>query len=83
MDVAGIVSGNLRFPFWKFLIACWLGKTVQTLIMAYAGAWGWEAVISRHWDTRAMWTAGTAIVAVLVVLALALFLERWSWRRGR
>ena len=83
IDVVGIVAGNLRFPVWKFLIACWLGKTVQYLGMAYMGAWGWDSVISQQWDTRALSCAGVAVAAVLLLLLLALVLERWTWRQGR
>jgi len=84
MDVIGIISGNLRFPLWKFFIACWLGKTIQSAAMAYAGAWwGWEAFVSQRWDTKAMWTGGLAGLGILVLLLLALALENWMWNRGR
>ena len=83
VDVVGIAAGALRYPVWKFLLACFLGKAILYSGMAYAGAWGWETVINQHWDTRAMRLCGVAIVAVLAVLLLALFLERWTWRRGR
>lgn len=45
-DLAGIAAGALRYPLWKFLIACWLGRTVLYIAIAFAGAWGWEAVLS-------------------------------------
>lgn len=83
VDVVGIAAGALRYPVWKFLLVCFLGKAILYSGMAYAGAWGWEIVINQHWDTRAMRLCGVAIVAVLAVLLLALFLERWTWRRGR
>ncbi len=44
-DLAGIAAGALRFPFWKFLVACWLGRTILYIIIALAGAWGWEALL--------------------------------------
>jgi len=44
-DPLGIVAGILRFPLWKFFIACWLGKTIQNIIIAYAGLYGWELVL--------------------------------------
>jgi len=44
-DPLGIVAGILRFPFWKFFIACWLGKTVQNIIVAYAGLYGWKLLL--------------------------------------
>ena len=44
-DLAGIAAGVLRFPFWRFLLVCWLGRTILYIVFAFAGAWGWEAVI--------------------------------------
>ena len=44
-DLAGIAAGVLRFPFWKFLLLCWLGRTLLYIGVALAGAWGWEAVL--------------------------------------
>ena len=44
-DLAGIAAGVLRLPFWKFFIACWLGRSVLYIFIALAGAWGWEAVL--------------------------------------
>ena len=37
-DLAGIAAGMLRFPFWRFLLACFLGKTTKGIIFALAGA---------------------------------------------
>jgi len=44
-DLVGIAAGILRFPFWKFFILCWLGRTILYIGVALAGAWGWEAVL--------------------------------------
>ncbi|MFC2025126.1 YqaA family protein [Chloroflexota bacterium] len=44
-DLAGIAAGVLRFPFWKFFLVCWLGRTLLYVAVALAGAWGWEAVL--------------------------------------
>lgn len=38
IDLAGIAAGMLRYGYFKFLLACWLGKTIKTLIFAWAGA---------------------------------------------
>jgi uncharacterized membrane protein YdjX (TVP38/TMEM64 family) len=46
-DLAGIAAGVLRYPLWKFLIACWLGRTVLYIAMAFAGAWGWGIVMGH------------------------------------
>jgi membrane protein YqaA with SNARE-associated domain len=45
-DLAGIAAGALRFPPWKFFIACWLGRTILYLGIAWAGAIGLEWVIN-------------------------------------
>ena len=42
IDIIGIVAGTLRFPLWKFLLACFLGKALLYTGMAFAGAWGWD-----------------------------------------
>ncbi len=83
VDLVGIAAGALRYPVWKFLLVCFLGKAILYTGMAYAGAWGWEWAINQQWDTRAMRYCGVAVVVVLAVLLLALFLERWTWRRRR
>jgi len=44
-DLAGIAAGVLRFPVWKFFIACWLGRTILYIGIAWAGALGWEALL--------------------------------------
>ncbi len=44
-DLAGIAAGVLRFPFWKFFLLCWLGRTMLYIVIALLGAWGWEAVL--------------------------------------
>lgn len=43
-DVAGIAAGTLRYPVWRFLLFCWLGKTIKTVIVAHAGAYSLEIV---------------------------------------
>jgi len=45
-DLAGIAAGVIRFPLWKFFIACWLGRTILYLIIAWGGAMGWEALLN-------------------------------------
>jgi len=44
-DLVGIAAGVLRFRFWKFLLFCWLGRTVLYIIIALFGAWGWEVIL--------------------------------------
>jgi membrane protein YqaA with SNARE-associated domain len=37
-DLAGIAAGTLRYPVWRFLLFCWLGKTLKTVLVAWAGS---------------------------------------------
>ncbi len=36
-DVAGATAGALRFPLWKFLLACFVGKAVRYILVAWLG----------------------------------------------
>jgi uncharacterized membrane protein YdjX (TVP38/TMEM64 family) len=42
-DLAGMASGTLKLPLWKFLLACAIGKIIKMLMFAYAGYYsiGW------------------------------------------
>jgi len=44
-DLVGIAAGVLRFPIWKFWLACWLGRTLNYVSFVLASALGWEAVL--------------------------------------
>ncbi len=37
-DLAGIAAGTLGYPVWRFLLFCWLGKTIKSTLVAWAGA---------------------------------------------
>ncbi|GAG00060.1 unnamed protein product, partial [marine sediment metagenome] len=39
-DLVGIAAGALRFPLWKFYLACLAGRSISYGFMAMAGA-GW------------------------------------------
>jgi membrane protein YqaA with SNARE-associated domain len=43
-DLAGIAAGALHYPVWRFLLFCFLGKTVKGLVLAFAGAQSLEWV---------------------------------------
>ncbi len=44
-DLAGLAAGVLRVPLWKFVLACWLGRTLNYVIFVSASALGWEALL--------------------------------------
>ena len=37
-DIAGVAAGALRYTWWRFLLVSWLGKTIQGVLIAYAGS---------------------------------------------
>ncbi len=37
-DLAGIAAGTLGYPLWRFLLIAWVGKTIKTSIVAWAGS---------------------------------------------
>jgi membrane protein YqaA with SNARE-associated domain len=43
-DLAGIAAGTLRYPLWRFLLICWTGKTIKTILVAWAGAQSLEII---------------------------------------
>jgi len=45
-DLAGMAAGALRLPFWKFLLACWLGRTILYIGIAWLAVPWWEAILS-------------------------------------
>jgi membrane protein YqaA with SNARE-associated domain len=38
-DLAGIAAGVLHYPLHRFLLFCWLGKSIKTVVFALAGAY--------------------------------------------
>jgi len=36
-DMAGMMAGALKYPLWKFLLVCWLGKAIKFTVVAFAG----------------------------------------------
>ncbi|MEE8372342.1 MAG: VTT domain-containing protein [Dehalococcoidia bacterium] len=43
-DLAGAVAGILKFPLWRFLVICFLGKTLMNIGVASLGGWGFTWV---------------------------------------
>ncbi|MFC1904560.1 VTT domain-containing protein [Chloroflexota bacterium] len=44
-DLVGLAAGALRFPLWKFVLVCWLGRTLLYVVIIVLVALGWEAVL--------------------------------------
>ncbi len=44
-DLVGLAAGALRFPLWKFILICWLGRTLLYVVFVVLAALGWEAML--------------------------------------
>jgi membrane protein YqaA with SNARE-associated domain len=44
-DVAGMAAGVLRFPVWKFLLSCAVGKVIKNILFALGGYYGIGALL--------------------------------------
>ena len=43
-DVVGIIAGAMRMPWWRFFLACWAGRTISYVTVAYLAHIGFEAL---------------------------------------
>ncbi len=43
-DLVGLAAGAVRYPYWKFLAACILGRTLLYVLLCYAAVLGWEFI---------------------------------------
>ena len=44
-DLVGMAAGVLRFPLWKFILVCWLGRSILYVVFVVFAVLGWEAVL--------------------------------------
>jgi len=44
-DLVGIAAGALRFPFWRFILLCGLGRTILYIAFVTLAAMGWKAIL--------------------------------------
>ncbi len=43
-DLVGVAAGAAKFPWWKFLLFCWLGRVPKCFVEAYIGLSIWNIV---------------------------------------
>ncbi|OHA65853.1 MAG: hypothetical protein A3D64_00035 [Candidatus Wildermuthbacteria bacterium RIFCSPHIGHO2_02_FULL_49_9] len=41
-DMTGIIAGGMRYPVWKFLLACFVGRTGKYLFLLTVGGLAWN-----------------------------------------
>jgi len=45
-DIVGAVAGAMRYPFWKYMLVVFAGKTVKGLLVAFAGHWALRLLLN-------------------------------------
>lgn len=43
-DIVGIIAGALRMPFWRFFLACWVGRMISYVFMTYMASLGFRSI---------------------------------------
>jgi uncharacterized membrane protein YdjX (TVP38/TMEM64 family) len=71
-DLLGIAAGHLRFPLWKFYLACWLGRLPREILIIWLGSIGYASVPSS-WNWGAI---GGGIVVVVVIITVIMLRRR-------
>ena len=46
-DAAGLAAGAFRYPVWRFVIACWIGRLILYIGMSYLTMWGYDLVDNK------------------------------------
>jgi len=44
-DLVGIAAGATRFPLWKYLLLCWVGRTILYVGMCLAVVFGYRGIL--------------------------------------
>jgi len=47
-DAAGLAAGAFRYPVWRFMIACWIGRFILYISMSYLARWGFS-ITDNDW----------------------------------
>lgn len=47
-DLAGVAAGAVGYSVWRFLLICWIGKTIKSLVFALAGHFGVPWVVQFY-----------------------------------
>ena len=44
-DLVAAAAGALRYPFWKYMLVVFIGKTIKGIVIAFAGYWTLRLVL--------------------------------------
>ena len=72
-DIAGLVAGAIRYPIWKLILACLIGRSIFYIPTAYLVDWGFSEVIEKY----IVWV----FIVITVVLVLVGIFIWWHKRK--
>ena len=81
VDVVGIVAGALRFPYWKYLLATFVGYIPKTLVGCYLAHSVWQRWPSLREVLGSVPWWGWVLIAIGIALIIAGVVLLWVMRR--
>jgi uncharacterized membrane protein YdjX (TVP38/TMEM64 family) len=66
-DAAGLAAGAFRYPVWRFIIACWIGRLILYITMSYLTVWGFNVI-----DNKALVWILIGVIALAIVLFIVI-----------
>lgn len=76
-DILLIPLGMIKYPFWKTIIPCLLGKFIMTTTFSVAGAYSLSALTKALGSEGGFWS-GMVIVALTVVAIYLTIKIKWE-----
>ena len=69
-DAAGLAAGAFRYPVWRFMIACWIGRVILYISMSYLAKWGFSITDDDWIIWILIGVVAFAIVAFVIIKQL-------------
>jgi len=66
-DAAGLAAGAFRYPVWRFVVACWIGRLILYIGMSYLTMWGYDLVDNKLIIWIMIGAAALVIVTFIVI----------------
>jgi uncharacterized membrane protein YdjX (TVP38/TMEM64 family) len=66
-DAAGLAAGAFRYPWWRFMIACWIGRFILYIGMSYLAQWGFDIIENKTVVFIVIGAIALAIVAFILI----------------
>ena len=78
-DAAGLAAGAFRYPVWRFMIACWIGRFILYLSMSYLAQWGFDIIENK---TVVFIIIGAIALAIVVFILIKQLREKRAEKKA-